>query len=105
MINYFSSLVERFVAQWTCGQCAKMHRRAQAAESEAIAVPRRFEGTMRCMARRMYTQRALRFAWKERYRTVVRLLEERGMDREAIRQAVFADEDRRKGRASTEAKP
>lgn len=100
------SLLSWLFGAWGCAHCARMHRRAQAAESEAIATPRRFEGTLRDMMRRLHSQQRLRFLWRNRYRTVVCLLEDRGMPRSEIREAVLATESlRREGLRTTSPSP
>ncbi len=49
-------------------QLDAMHRRAQKAEGEAIACPRRFEGTLRDMARRLWHAEQKSYYWHGRWR-------------------------------------
>lgn len=52
----------------TCSRCVEMHRRAQQAESEAAAAPRRFEGAIRQAGRRTCNYKRLVILLRQRNR-------------------------------------
>jgi len=56
-----------------------LHRRTQQAESEAIAVPRRFEGALRDVTRRWKNSWHAGREWKKRYKAEVEKIRNSGL--------------------------